>query len=512
MLNLKVLILAAIPVCITAANLESVKTRNGSVSGSTGANPDVTVFKGIPYAAPPTGDLRWREPRPPENWSGTRAADAFSPNCMQGQGGWFPPNNGERPARQMSEDCLYLNIYSTAKAANAAIPVIVFVHGGGLTSGAGTYYDGEDLARKGAIVVTINYRLGVFGFLAHPDLTKESSHHASGNYGLLDQIAALRWVRDNIASFGGDPNRVTAMGQSAGSWSVNLLMASPLAHGLFQRAIGESGGQFGVIRALGEAEQAGAALMKSAGVDSIGALRKLPADAVQKAGRISGATVDGWFLPSDVYTIFSAGKQNDVPLLLGSNAGEAVSPRLPNITADALREEVHKNYGYQADAFFKLYPFNSDQEAKMAQLDSHRDELFGWPVLVWGRTQAQTGKSRVFYYHFEKKAPGPFTDAGLAAPHGGELPYVFDWVNGRARTSSAWTEADRKLATTMSSYWIHFAATGDPNGKDVPEWPAYNPGSKSILIIGDTIASGALPLSENMDLMDKHFARLRATK
>jgi len=431
---------------------------------------------------------------------------------MQGQGGWFPPNNGERPARQMSEDCLYLNIYTSAKNASSKLPVIVFVHGGGLTSGAGTYYDGEDLSRKGAVIVTINYRLGVFGFLAHSELTSESPHHASGNYGLLDQIAALQWVHDNIAGFGGDPNRVTLMGQSAGSWSVNLLMASPLAHGLFQRAIGESGGQFGPIRSLAEAEKAGSGLMKSANVESISMLRAVPADALQKAGRISGATVDGWFLPADVYTIFSAGKQNDVPLLVGSNAGEAVSPRLPNITAEALREEVQKNYGNQAESFMKLYPFASDNEARMAQLNSHRDELFGWPVRAWAQTQARTGKANVFYYHFEKQAPGPFTEAGLAAPHGGELPYVFDWVNGRSRTSSPWTDTDRKLATTMSSYWIHFASTGDPNGSDVPQWKPYKAESKSVLIIGDTIESGALPLNENLDLMDTHFQRLRDSK
>jgi para-nitrobenzyl esterase len=512
MLNWKVLALCAVPVCLAASGLESVKTRSGIVSGVAGANPDVTVFKGMPYAAPPTGDFRWREPQPAQSWTGTRAADSFSPNCMQGQGGWFPPNNGERPPRQISEDCLYLNIYTGAKSSSASLPVIVFVHGGGLTSGAGTYYDGEDLARKGAVIVTINYRLGVFGFLAHPDLTSESSHHASGNYGLLDQIAALRWVHDNIAAFGGDPNRVTLMGQSAGSWSVNLLMASPLAHGMFQRAIGESGGQFGQIRSLADAEKAGAGFMKAAGADSLAALRHMPADVLQKAGRISGATVDGWFLPADVYTIFSSATQNDVPLLVGSNAGEAVSTRLPNITADALREEVHKNYGDQADAFFKLYPFSSDQEARLAQLDSHRDELFGWPVRAWAQTQARTGQAKVFYYHFEKKAPGPFTDGGFAAPHGGELPYVFDWVNGKARTSSAWTDADRKLAATMSSYWLHFAATGDPNGKDVPAWPPYKTGTKSVLIVGDAIGPGDLPLNENLDLMELHFSRLRATK
>lgn len=509
-LRSKVLVLPLLTVCAFAGSLHEVRTRNGSVSGIAGANPEVSVFKAIPYAAPPTGDLRWREPQPAPDWTGTRAADTFSANCMQGQSGWFPPNNGERPARQMSEDCLYLNIYSGAKSALAALPVIVFLHGGGLTSGAGTYYDGEDLARKGAVVVTINYRLGVFGFLAHPELTKESPHHASGNYGLLDQTAALKWVRDNIAAFGGDPARVTLAGQSAGSWSVNLLMASPLAHGLFQRAIGESGGQFGLLRSLADAEKAGAGFMKSAGADSIAALRHLPADALQRAGRISGATVDGWFLPADVYTIFNDGKQNDVPLLAGSNAGEAVSTRMPNVTSESLREEVRKNYGDQAEAFFKLYPFQSDQEARMAQLNSHRDELFGWPVRAWVETQARTGKSAIFYYHFAKKAPGPFTEAGLDAPHGGELPYVFNWVNGASSRSTQWSEADRKLAETVSSYWLNFAAKGDPNGKELPRWAPYHRRGDKVLMIGDQVTLAPAPLTDQLDFMENHFASLRA--
>ena len=226
-----------------AAIAAPVKVESGLVSGSPGATSEVTVFKGIPYAAPPIGELRWRAPQPALKWDGVRRADKYSARCTQNDGGWFPPNNGTRPAIEISEDCLSLNVFTSARSSADTQPVIVFVHGGGLSSGAGSYYDGEALARKGAVVVTLNYRLGVFGFLAHPDLTQESGHNSSGNYGLLDQIAALRWVQSNIAAFGGDPKRVTLAGQSAGAWSVNFLMASPLARGLFQRIIGSSGGQ-----------------------------------------------------------------------------------------------------------------------------------------------------------------------------------------------------------------------------------------------------------------------------
>src|SRR5579864_3432542 len=235
---------------LSAAITEPVHVADGLVSGVAGSDSDVRIFKGIPYAAPPVGDLRWRAPKAPEHWDGVRMADKFSATCMQRRPAIAPTE------RQMSEDCLYLNVYTAAKSSKEHRPVMVWIHGGALTSGAGSLYDGEALAKKGVVVVTINYRLGVFGFLAHPDLTKESDRNASGNYGLLDQIAALEWVQKNIAAFGGDPKRVTIFGESAGSWSVNYLVATPLAHGLFQRVIGESGAVFGVMRKREEAEAA----------------------------------------------------------------------------------------------------------------------------------------------------------------------------------------------------------------------------------------------------------------
>src|SRR5262245_55208624 len=254
-----VIIVLLAAVSAFAAISEPIRVENGLVTGVAAAFPEVRVFKGVPFAAPPIGDLRWRPPAPAKHWDGVRAAAKFSANCMQRQagGGAFPPYGGDRSATEMGEDCLYLNIYTTAASSSDKRPVMVWIHGGAFTSGAGAIYQGEDLARKGVVVVTVNYRLGVFGFFAHPELTKESANHSSGDYAFLDQIAALTWVQKNIAAFGGDPSRVTIFGESAGSWSVNNLVATPLAKGLFQRAIGESGGQFTITRTLADAEQAG---------------------------------------------------------------------------------------------------------------------------------------------------------------------------------------------------------------------------------------------------------------
>ncbi len=287
---------------LSAAITEPVHVEQGTVSSVAGASADVRVFKGIPFAAPPVGDLRWKAPKAPASWTGTRSGDKFGPECMQ--------RRGRGSETSMGEDCLYLNVYTAAKTARAHEPVMVWIHGGAFTSGAGSLYDGEALAQKGVVVVTINYRLGVFGFLAHPELTKESDRNASGNYALLDQISALEWVKKNIAAFGGDPKRVTIFGESAGSWSVNYLMATPLAKGLFERAIGESGGEFAPARKLSEAEKAGEKFASAAGADSIAALRaKSSEDLMKVPGFQSAANVDGWLLPTDVYTIFANGKQ-----------------------------------------------------------------------------------------------------------------------------------------------------------------------------------------------------------
>ena len=355
---------------LSAGISEPVRTENGLVSGVAGSHSEVRIFKGIPFAAAPVGDLRWKPPQAGAHWSAVRSADSFSANCMQlsANGGAFPPYGGDRGATRMSEDCLYLNVYTAARGSQDRRPVMVWIHGGALTSGAGAIYEGESLAMKGVVVVTINYRLGVFGFLAHPELIKESDHHASGNYALLDQIAALKWVQKNIAAFGGDPGRVTIFGESAGSWSVNLLMATPLARGLVHRAIGESGGQFAPARSLAELEQAGVKFGQSVGASSVAALRAKPAEELAAAiGFQTAANVDGWVLPEEVNAIFRKGRQNDLPILIGSNADEGSIFTPPTVTGASFREQSQRRYGDDTPAFLKLYPFTSDQDARSAQ-------------------------------------------------------------------------------------------------------------------------------------------------
>ena len=493
---------------LSAAISEPVHVSDGLVSGVAGSSSDVRVFKGIPFAAPPVGDLRWRAPKAPQHWEGVRTADKFSDTCMQRR----PANAATE--RAMSEDCLYLNVYTAAKSAKDHRPVMVWIHGGALTSGAGSLYDGEALAKKGVVVVTVNYRLGVFGFYANPELTKESDRNASGNYGLLDQIAALEWVQKNIAAFGGDPRRVTIFGESAGSWSVNYLVATPLAHGLFQRAIGESGAEFAPARKLSDVEQAGVKFGQSIGADSLAALRSKSADDLQKAtGFATAANVDGWLLPQDVYTIFAQGKQNDVPVLIGSNADEGTMFTPPTVKAAAFRETAAKRFGPDADAFLKLYPFNSDEEAWAAQAASMRDQVFGWEMRTWARMQTKTGKSKAYMYFFSRVPPGQNRAKG--AYHGSEIAYVFGNLEVAPFAVSAgggprpWQDIDRKLADTMSSYWVNFATTGDPNGKGLPKWPVYHAKDDMLMSFADSIEVKPVPNKAALDFLDGYFERQR---
>jgi para-nitrobenzyl esterase len=496
----------------SAAISEPIRTENGLVTGAPGAFPDVRVFKGIPFAAPPVGDLRWRPPQPPGHWDGVRAATTFSANCMQRQagGGAFPPYGGDRAATGMSEDCLYLNVYTTAASASDRRPVMVWIHGGAYTSGAGAIYQGEELARKVVVVVTINYRLGVFGFLAHPELTKESPNHSSGDYAFLDQIAALKWVQKNIAAFGGDPARVTIFGESAGSWSVNNLVATPLAKGLFQRAIGESGGQFTITRTLADAEQAGAKFAEANGASTLSALRTMPAAALNGAsGFQTSATVDGWVFPQDVMTIFKNGKQNDVPVIIGSNADEGSIFTPASVTGASFRQQTERQYGADAESALKLYPFTSDKEARAAQAAAMRDRTFGWEMRTWARLQTQTGKSKVYLYYLSHVPPLPDAE-WIGAQHGAEIPYAFNWPNGKLGTHVPWTDGDRRLAEQLSSYWVNFARNGDPNDTSLPRWNAYSAKDDQAMGFGDAPRMIPVPHKAALDFLDGAMQRARA--
>jgi para-nitrobenzyl esterase len=404
----------------SAAVAQQVLTESGTISGIR-AN-GLSVYKGIPFAAPPVADLRWRPPVHAAPWTGTRKADAFAPACMQ-VGVSMP---GETPPAAC-EDCLYLNIWTPAKTAHEHLPVIVWIYGGGYINGSASMplYWGDRLAQKDAIVVTIAYRLGPLGFLALPELTRESSHHSSGNYGLLDQIAALEWIQRNITAFGGDPKCVTIAGQSSGSISVSILMASPLAKGVFQRAIGESGGLFEPLQLapkflLANAERDGEKYAASLGAASLKELRRLPAILLTgNAGGIVHAVIDPYVLPLSPYEAFAAGQQNDVPLLIGSNADEArAMVDVTRETAATFDKDLEHSVGQLPPALVAAYPHATDEEAREARLGLERDLRFGWDMWAWARLQAGTGKSPVFTTRFDssrRSRPSPFTRVGARA-------------------------------------------------------------------------------------------------
>ena len=473
----------------------------------------LTVYKGVPFAAAPVGPLRWREPAPVIPWRGVRQADRFAPACMQ-TGVSMP---GETPPRT-SEDCLYLNIWTPAHGPRARLPVIVWIYGGGLTNGSASMplYWGDQLAPQGAVVVTIAYRLGPFGFLALPALTAESPHHTSGNYGLEDQVAALTWVRRNISAFGGDPGRVAVAGQSAGAESVSMLMASPLARGLFQRAIAESGGLFEPVKRapgyqLANAEKDGEAYAASVGAKSLGDLRALPASALL-AGRRDAVThpvIDTYALPASPYEAFAAGAQNDVPILVGSNADEARSliTDLGKVRAASFEADIAKSWGPLPPQLLAPYPHRTDAEAVTARLAFERDLRFGWDVWTWARLEAATGKSGVYYYHFAHAPPFPAGSvyAGWGPSHFAELWYVFDHLD---QEPWRWTAADRALAAAMSRYWVNFAATGDPNGPDLPHWPRFD-GAGAVLDLDEPITTGGVTDVATLRVFDAVYAQVR---
>ncbi len=495
---------------LSAAISNPVRIDSGLVSGVTGSTDEVRVYKGIPFAAPPVGELRWREPRPPSHWEGVRKADEFSPVCMQMQRG---PAGASGPAP--SEDCLYLNIWTAAKSAAERRPVIVWTYGGGFTGGAGSLamYDGDALARKGAVVVTYNYRLGIFGFLAHPELTKESGHNASGNYAMMDMATVLRWVQKNIANFGGDPKRVTIDGESAGSMLVSAMVGSPQGKGLFQRAIGQSGAWMGInigkMTTRAQAEENGEKMVTALGANSIADLRSKPADELLKNARGQFAIiVDGWYVPEDLSITYANHKQNDVDVLVGSNHDEGTFFSRPGVSvkAEQFSGTAKRRFSDMADAYLKLYPASSDAEAGTSQLAAFRDE-FGWAMREWAQLQSERGKAKAYLYYFTHVPPSAPNQPSRGATHTADLAYMFD----NQPPNVMWTDVDKKLADTMSSYWVNFAANGNPNGKGLPEWPAYNvkKGAKNI-VLGDTVMVGPGIDPAMIAFYDSYYAKVAA--
>lgn len=486
------------------ARLDVVRIDTGSLSGVAGAG-GVTAYLGIPFAAPPVGDLRWRAPQPPAKWEGVRKAEKFGTSCMQNQAGSRLPWTEEFMTQgPIGEDCLFLNVWTAAKNANARLPVMFWIYGGGFNEGSSSVavYDGTELAKKGVVVVSVNYRVGPLGFLAHPELTNESEHHSSGNYGLLDQISALQWVQRNIAAFGGDPNQVTVFGQSAGALSVMHLMRSPLAKGLFGRAIAQSGpgllgrNVLGGGATLADREAAGAKYIESKGAKTLAEMRALPGAGFFVPGGRGGVTVpngpfnDGWVLTASQPT-------EQVPLMLGftaddigvggGGAGAAAKPTVATYQSDAQR-----NYGDQAATFLKLYPAASDTDVPVAQKTAGRDRV-RVSMDLWAAEQQKASK-RIYTYFFDRPIPWP-AHPEFGAFHTGEVPYVFRTID---RIDRPWESVDRTLADTISSYWANFAKKGDPNGTGLARWPEYVAGSHITMQLGSRL--GTMTVAEGPKL------------
>jgi para-nitrobenzyl esterase len=479
-----------------ASFLAVVPTEAGLVSGV--KTDDIMAYRGIPFAAPPIGDLRWKAPQPVKHWDGVRKCVSFSASPMQSKPVPFMVYTSEFliPESPISEDCLYLNVWTGAKTKTDKLPVFVWIYGGGFTSGgsACAIYDGEAMAKKGIIFVSINYRVGAFGFLAHPELTKEANGKASGNYALLDQIAALKWVKRNIAAFGGDPNNVTVGGQSAGSMSVNCLVASSLTKGLFNRAIAESGSmvvnnQLLPATTLHAAEENGTKLAEKAGAKTLAEMRALPAEEVLKKfqGRFA-PIVDGYVLTRSVPDIFASNKQNHVALITGWNDDEFGGQ---NKNKEDFKRWAQTQYGADAATFLKYFPAGTDEQAKESQDKLARDQIFAVAGFKWGALQSKYANSPVYLYNFDRKVPAEGDMKKYGAFHTAEVPYMLD--NLKFLNNRPFEPVDRELARAMSGYWVNFIKTGNPNGAGLPEWPKYNTISYKIKSFNAKSATETLP-------------------
>ena len=502
-----VLLLLAAVFAANSLAQDRVTTTSGTLEGTSDASSGIRSFKGIPFAAPPVGDFRWKPPQPVEKRGGVFKADKFGPRCMQRAiySDMVFRSNG------MSEDCLYLNVWTPAKSGSEKLPVLVYFFGGGFMAGDGSEsrYDGASMAGKGIVAVTVNYRLGVFGFLAHPELTQELPHHASGNYGLLDQQAALEWVRQNIAAFGGDPKRVTIAGESAGSISVSAQMASPLSKALIAGAIGESGSITGALSAvpLSEAEQNGVKFAAAIGGTTLSALRAMSAEQLLEATAKPGLprlspTVDGYFFPKSPFEIYAAGEQAHVPLLVGSNSEESgyfsvLGREKP--TVENYRNALQKLYAYKSDQVFKLYPASNENEVMDAAQDLAGDRFIAYSTWRWIDLATKTGGRPTYYYYYARPRPPmrpegkPATQANNDRPaprgavHSAEIEYAMG--NLDSNKVYAWTPDDYKVSKVLQEYFANFIKTGNPNGKGLPNWPQFAANQRMIIDV-NTRAEG----------------------
>jgi para-nitrobenzyl esterase len=497
-----------------AAGQAQVRIESGVVEGTASADGQVQIFRGIPFAAPPVGEWRWKEPQPAAHWEGVRKATEFGPRCMQAR---IFSDMVFRDAGP-SEDCLYLNVWAPKVKPRTKLPVMVWIYGGGLVAGSTSEprQDGEHLAHKGVVVVSMNYRLGIFGFYSHPELTAESPHHASGNYGLLDQAAALQWVHQNIAAFGGDPSKVTIFGESAGSFSVCAQLASPLSKDLFRGAIGESSAFFKQTPAadsLAESEKRNAVFAEELGFKSIQQLRRADAqrllDAATKVNNDSRFTpnIDGYFMPASAYEIYSKGRQAHVPLLAGWNRDEGDYKQFfgtEEPTKENYKAKMRQRFGEALPEALKLFPAESQEQMKASAGLLNSADFIAYGTWKWIELHLQTGASAVFRYQFDQAPPagGDHPDASNPrAYHSAEIEYVFGTLDSK---KLPWRAEDYKLSEIVGTYWTNFAKTGNPNGDGTAVWPQYEEksGYQVIHLLATPRAAGDKQ-KEQFEFLDK---------
>jgi para-nitrobenzyl esterase len=492
--------------------IQTARVTGGEAQGV--VTDSISIFKGIPFAAPPVGDLRWKAPASVQPWKGIKKADAFGPACMQASGAM----GNTAP---VSEDCLYLNVWTPAKRPGEKIPVIVWIYGGGFSGGSTStpMYDGMGFAKKGVVLVSVAYRVGPFGFMAHSELSRESGH-GSGTYGLEDMIAGLRWVKTNIAQFGGDPSNVTIFGHSAGGMAVNMLAASPVTRGLFHRAICMSGGSFAPLQTseqggiglgiptLKLAESTGEDFLKKLGATDIKAARALSAEEIQKSlgGGMGGGlrfrpAADGYVIPKDLYSIYQVRGFNDTPILIGHTSDELGSfgGRGKSITAAQFENQIRSEYGPYADAILSVYPHATDTEAAKSSKGLSRESTFSWSTWTWARMQSRQGKGKAFIYYYDYHAPN--VDG---SGHGSDVPYAFQTLSGGR--GGAPKPEDLKLSDIISSYWVNFAKTGDPNGPGLPKWPAFTENDQQAMVFDAAPGARPVPNLDKLKAFDAYMS------
>lgn len=489
------------------SQIQTAKVTGGEVQGV--VTEGISIFKGIPFAAPPVGDLRWKAPAPVQAWTGIKKADVFGLACMQAP-------NSQGNTSPVGEDCLHLNVWTPAKKPDDRLPVIVWIYGGGFSGGSTSIpmYDGMGFAKKGVVLVSVAYRVGPFGFLAHPELSRESGK-GSGNYGLEDMIAGLRWVKENIVRLGGDPSNITIFGHSAGGMAVNMLAASPVAKGLFHRVLCMSGGSFAPLQTSDQggigmgiptlklAESTGEAFLKKLGSADLKAARAMSAEEIQKGigGEMRFRPVaDGYVIPSDLYSIYQARRFNDTPILAGNTSDELGAMRGGgNVTAAGFEKQIRSQYGSHADAILSVYPHSTDAEAAKSSKGISRDSMFAWSTWTWARLQSEKGKGKAFEYYYDYHAP----DAD-GSGHGSDVPYAFQTLSGGR--GSAPKPEDLKLSDMISSYWVNFAKSGDPNAPGLPKWPAFAANDQQAMVFDATPSARPVPNLDKLKAFDAYIS------